>query len=175
LPDLRQEHGRWFADIRHDELTGQATKSGKARMVPLHKELELAGFISFLEARLSSQQPNDSRLFPQLEKNARGHIGAKPSRWWRGYLAKIGIKGGADGKGAHSFRHTLSDELRAAGFLDDQFGPLILGHRRASVTAGYGRLPQGTADMLCAMIDGVQFKGVNFAGLHRPLQKPNLL
>ncbi|RYF31591.1 MAG: hypothetical protein EOO38_31510 [Cytophagaceae bacterium] len=62
-------------------------------------------------------------------------------------------------------KDTQHDELRAAGFLDDQFGPLILGHHKANVTAGYGRMPQGTADMLCAMIDGVRFTGVDFASI----------
>lgn len=106
-------------------------------------------------------------LFEGIVTNKRGHIGAAPSRFWRQYLTKIGLKQDGDGKGSHSFRHTLTDELRAAGFMDNQFGPLILGHNNASVTAGYGRMPQGTADMLCSMIDGVKFAGVDFSGIRK--------
>lgn len=164
--DIRHEHGRWFVHIRHDPGRGQGTKSGKGRIVPVHRTLEASGFVEFVaNRRATAGEGSDKALFDGLAANERGHIGHAPSRFWRRYLGKIGIKEGADGKGAHSFRHTLTDELRAAGFLDDQFGPLILGHRKASVTAGYGRMPQGTADMLCAMIDGVRFKGVDFSPL----------
>jgi hypothetical protein len=35
--------------------------------------------------------------------------------------------------------------------------------QRVIPTAGYGRLLQGTAYMLCSMIDGVEFKGLDFS------------
>lgn len=165
LRDIRHERGRWFLDIRNDPTTGQRTKSGKSRIVPLHRRLEAAGFVAFYENQMEAAGGNDRVLFEGVVTNERGHVGAAPSRFWRSYLGKIGLKHGGDGKGAHSFRHTLADELRAAGFMDDQFGPLILGHHKANVTAGYGRMPQGTADMLCGMIDGVKFAGVDFSGI----------
>ncbi|MBD8549021.1 tyrosine-type recombinase/integrase [Sphingomonas sp. CFBP 8760] len=165
LSDVRFEHERWFIHIRHDPTVGQQTKSNKGRIIPLHRTVEFAGFKQFYDNR-QSLDGNDGMLFDGLVLNRRGHIGASPSRFWRNYLSKIGLKNGGDGKGSHSFRHTLADELRAAGYLDDQFGPLILGHNKTSVTAGYGRMPQGTAKMLCEMIDAVKFEGVNFDALY---------
>lgn len=165
LRDIRHEHGRWFLDIRDDSATGQRTKSGNSRIVPVHRHLEAAGFIAFYEDQLKAAGGSDRVLFGGIVTNKRGHTGAGPSRFWRRYLGKIGLKQEGDGKGSHSFRHTMADELRAAGFMDNQFGPLILGHNNASVTAGYGRMPQGTADILCAMIDGVKFAGVDFSGI----------
>ena len=166
LEDLEEQHGRWFIHIRDDAKTGQRTKSGKSRMVPVHSALRGMGFLRFHADQLARSATSANRqLFPELEVNARDHIGAQPSRFWRVYLSRIGVKNGGDGLGAHAFRHTMADELRAAGFLDDQFGPLILGHHKGSVTGKYGRLPRGTADMLCAMIDKVEFKGVDYRHL----------
>lgn len=166
IADVESIHGRWFIHIRDDEKTGQRTKSGKSRMVPVHRALEAMGFVRFCEEqRKRAGGDGSGQLFPELEANDRDHIGAMPSKWWRRYLGKIGVKDGGDGLGAHAFRHTLADELRAAGFLDAQFGPLILGHHKASVTGKYGRIAQGTVDTLCAMIDGVAFKGVDFGRL----------
>ncbi|OYY65554.1 hypothetical protein [Sphingomonas sp. 28-62-11] len=75
---------------------------------------------------------------------------------------KIDVKVESDGLGSHAFRHTMADELRVTGFLDDQFGPLILGHHKGGVTGDYSRLAQRTAAMQCEMIDDVKFVGVNF-------------
>ena len=41
----------------------------------------------------------------------------------------------------------MSDQLRAAGHLDNVFGPLILGHSTKSVTGGYGESQQGTPQL----------------------------
>lgn len=164
--DVESLHGRWFIHLRDDARTGQRTKSGKSRMVPVHRTLEALGFIGFVtRQRERAEADGNWQLFPELEANSRGHMGAEPSKWWRRYLGKIKVKSGADGLGAHAFRHTMADELRAAGFLDAQFGPMILGHDRGGVTGKYGRMAQGTAEMLCEMIDGVSFKGVEFEHL----------
>ena len=105
--------------------------------------------------RKEATQTDNPRLFPQIEPDARGQIGAKPGRWWRDYLDRIGLD--KAGLGAHSFRHTIADQLRSAGFLDAHFGPLILGHSAPSVTAGYGSMTQGTLDVRRQMIESVRF------------------
>ena len=80
----------------------------------------------------------------------------------RKYLAAIGVKTGADGIGAHSFRHTLADRLRSeAELLDNQIA-VCLGHSTKSTTGGYGELSQGTVNMLRAYMEAVRFDGVNF-------------
>jgi hypothetical protein len=47
------------------------------------------------------------------------------------------------------------DALRSAGYEDSQFQPLI-GHVKASTTAKYGVLPQGTLEMRRQMIEAVK-------------------
>ncbi|OYY75906.1 MAG: hypothetical protein B7Y43_17640 [Sphingomonas sp. 28-62-20] len=163
VSDIEELHDRWFIHLRDDTKTGQHTKSRKNRMVPVHRKLEGIGFLRFHAAQVEIAGGDETRqLFPEMVANSRDHIGAKASKWWRRYLGKIGVKEEGDGLGSHAFRHYMADELRTAGFLDDQFGPLILGHQKGSVTGKYGRMPQGTATMLCEMIDGVKFDGVNF-------------
>lgn len=161
--DVTEEHGDWFIHIRDDASTGQTTKSGKSRTLPVHRTLQRLGFLNFHRAQAErSRRDGNPQLFPELEPNDRGQIGAKPSRFWRDYLAAIGLKEGSDGIGAHSFRHTMADQLRLAGFRNEELGPLILGHSIKTVTSGYGRLPEGTARTLRTMMDAVTFPGVSF-------------
>lgn len=161
--DVKQEHGVWFIHIRDDEAKGQRTKSGVSRPAPVHSILQRIGFLEFFErqrAKLGGTGP----LFPELKPNARGHIGAAPSRFWRNYLKAIGIKEGRDGLGAHSFRHTLADQLRLADYLDDEI-EVALGHNQKTVTSGYGALKQGTVSRLHTMFEAVKFEGVDFTPL----------
>lgn len=163
--DIKQEHGVWFIHIRDNETTGQRTKSGASRPAPIHSILQRIGFLSFVDrqrAKLGSNGP----LFPELKPNARGHIGAKPSRFWRDYLQAIGIKEGRDGFGAHSFRHTLADQLRLADYLDDEI-EVALGHNQKTVTSGYGSLKQGTVNRLKIMFESIAFEGIDFEIIYK--------
>lgn len=157
IDDIAEEEGLPFIHIRDDEKSGQKTKSGFSRVAPIHSELAALGFPAFV-ARQKRLAGNDKRgrLFPQLEPNEREQIGARPSRFWRKYLQKIGLKAGADGFGSHSFRHTMADRLRLAGYLDDEI-EVCLGHNQKSVTGGYGRVKQGTVARLHAMLSKVSF------------------
>jgi integrase len=160
--DLEQHGaGAWFVTIRHDAATGQTTKSGHSRPAIVHSRLISLGFLDFV-GRQKSRADTDGKpqLFPELEANDRDQIGAKPSEFWRDYLAAIKIKSGRDGFGAHSFRHTMADRLRdEAGLLDDQI-EVALGHNQKTVTGGYGRIRQGTVPQLSGMMEQVVFKGV---------------
>jgi len=164
--DIRREHDIWFVHFRHEEKTGQQTKSNRSRAIPLHSKLVSIGLLEF-HARQCERAAKDGnpQLFPGLKSGKRKQFGDGPSEWWRDYLDKIGIKSGKDGIGAHSFRHTMADQLRSADYLDHEFGPLILGHSDKSVTSGYGNLAQGTAQRLHGMIESVKFAGVNFSVL----------
>ncbi|MBX7461514.1 site-specific integrase [Qipengyuania huizhouensis] len=158
IDDVQSEEGIPFLLIRHDEKTGQRTKSGFSRVVPIHSDLQRIGFLSFVERQLkAAKDTGNSQLFPELKENDRGHIGAKPSRFWRDYLKRIGIKTGSDGFGAHSFRHTMADALRTAGYLDDEI-EVALGHNQKTVTAGYGKVRQGTVGRISTMIESVRFE-----------------
>lgn len=166
LGDVRQERDVWFVHIRHDDGEGLSTKSRKSRPAAVHAILEKVGFLAFHQRRLEASGGDiDAPLFPELKPNARGQISGMPSRWWRDYLADIGVKDGADGFGAHSFRHTLADRLRVeAELLDDQI-EVALGHNQKTTTSGYGALSQGTVTMFKAWADAVRFDGVDFSHL----------
>lgn len=166
IGDVRQERGVWFIHIRHEAKAGLTTKSGKSRPAAVHPMLERIGFLAFHQRQFERAGDDyDAPLFPELEPNKRGQISGTPSRWWRAYLEAIGVKVGADGLGAHSFRHTLADRLRGeAELLDDQV-EVCLGHNQKTVTSGYGELSQGTVTMFKTWMDAVRFDGVEFAHL----------
>ncbi len=158
IEDVQFEDGIPFLLIRHDKSTGQQKKSGASRVCPIHSELQRIGFLTFVERQRSRANGQATcQLFPELKPNERGHIGAIPSRFWRDYLKRIGVKSGNDGFGAHSFRHTMADALRTAGYLDDEI-EVALGHNQKTVTAGYGRVRQGTVGRISSMIESIRFE-----------------
>jgi integrase len=168
IEDVYDRDGLPFIDLKEDRSTGQQTKSRKTRSVAVHPTLEKIGFLVFVDAQ--RRERGSGQLFVEIEKNKRGHAGAKPSRFLRDYLKRVGIKEGRDGLGSHSFRHLMADELREAGYDDIELGPLILGHSSpVPITEKYGRKRQGKAQRLYDMIAAVEFKGVDFSHL-LPLQ-----
>lgn len=168
IDKLEESNQVYFFEFKHDKKTGQKTKSGKRRIVPVHSQLIALDFLTYLERQVARSKADGNRqLFPELKLNGeRSKLGDLPARFWRDYLSAIKIKSGADGMGAHSFRHTISDRLRGAGYLDSEFGPLILGHSDKSVTSGYGELRQGTAKMRYDMLEAVKFDDLDFSNLH---------
>lgn len=161
LQDISEEHGVPIIHIRHNPTAGQQTKSRRSRIVPIHRQLIELGFVDYVKERSSQRSTTgSSQLFPELKPNERNEIGAKPSRFFRKYLIRIGLKkGSADGFGAHSFRHTIADKLRSAGYLDNQIA-ILLGHSLPTTTSGYGKLAQGTVTMLNDMVQSVEFPRV---------------
>lgn len=167
LDDVKSQSGLPYLLLKEDEEKNQKTKSGANRPAPIHSKLVEIGFLRFVERQRSrAASDGDDRLFPELVANKRGQIGWTPSRFWRTYLTRIGVKNGSDGYGAHSFRHGLADQLRLAGFLDSEVA-IVLGHSQSSVTANYGIIQQGTLDRLHSMIEAVKFEGVSFDGILR--------
>ncbi len=164
LSDVKCEDGEWHFVIVNDEEAGLTTKNKQSRIAPMHSLLRGIGFLSFVERqKLSASPENDGPLFPELVRNDRGQAGL-PSRFWRDYLTRIGVKSGSDGFGSHSFRHGLADQLRQAGCFDNEIA-VAIGHKQTSVTSGYGRTRQGSAKKLNQMIESVKFEGVDFRGL----------
>ena len=165
VDDVECHEGHWFIHIRHSERTGQRTKNGKSRIAPMHSILEKIGFVEFAQDQQKRAfGSGDQRLFPELMLNEREQHG-RASRFWRTYLARIGVKEGADGHGTHSFRHGMADQLRLAGYHDSEIA-VVLGHQQASVTSGYGTLRQGTAARLSEIINSAKFEGVAFSHLY---------
>jgi integrase len=166
--DVRKERGLWFMHLRHDEATGQTTKSGMSRAAPIHSKLIELGFLDFHERQVKrAGEDGNQAMFPELEKNARGQISGKVGRWWRDYLEAIGLKNGGDGYGSHSFRHTMADLLRDEAELLDNDIAVALGHNQKTTTSGYGRLKQGTVTRLQSYFEAVRFEGVDFSHLKR--------
>ncbi len=154
---LRTKTGIDYIAINHNPERNQTTKSGQSRAMPIHSQLKKIGFLNYVDNRLKSLNgKGDVRLFPEYEASSRGQIGGRPSRFWRNYLERIGVKDGADGFGSHSFRHGLTDRLRLAGYLDDEI-EVALGHNQISVTAGYGTVRQGTVERIAGMLEKVSF------------------
>jgi len=159
--DLHYDGDVPFITICHDESRQQTTKSGHTRVMPLHPKLVQLGFVAFVEQQSQrSAVDGNPRLFPELNPSQRGSLGAAPSRFWRNYLCRAGIKSNADGFGSHSFRHALTDRLRLAGYLDEEI-KVVLGHSQKSVTSGYGRIRQGTVERILKMIEKIEFKEAN--------------
>ncbi len=165
--DVRQEHGVWFIHIAHEGAL--STKSGQSRPAAVHSRLEGLGFLDFVDRQRDRAGGNaGTPLFPDLKPNSRGQISGVPSRWWRDYLAAIGVKQGRDGIGAHSFRHELADRLRDEARLLDNEIAVCLGHSMKSTTGGYGQLRQGTVTMLKDWIEAVTWEGVDFSKIPTP-------
>lgn len=164
--DVTADPGGTLIYICHNTEAGLSTKSGKARMAPVHAKLADLGFLTFHAARKQEVSGvADAQLFPQMEANNRGNFGAKASRFWRDYLQDIGIKldvKGGDGLGTHSFRHTLADRFREEGGLLDNQIAVALGHSLKSTTGGYGRVSQATAKALRTMFGELRFDEVGF-------------
>lgn len=159
---------RYFFHFKEDRRTGQQIKSKEQRNVPVHSKLVSLGFINFYANQMNRAKRDGNRqLFPELTiKGPDAKFGDVPSRFWRDYLEAIKVKSGSDGSGFHSFRHTIADRLRQAGFMDKEFGPIILGHSDKSVTTFYGVTTQGTDRMRVDMLESVTFDDLNFSKLH---------
>ncbi len=168
VDDIFESEGHLAGYIKANTKRGQSTKTKlSARLVVFHPILLAAGLKDYWSKRVAqAKQDGNAQLFPELTAyEKRPELGRKPARWWRDYLTKIGIKNGADGVGSHSFRHRLADEMRKAGYLNAEFGLLVMGHSDGSTTSGYGETIQGTVERLGKMIENAEFRGVDFSNI----------
>lgn len=155
--DVRQEHGHWIMHITTEGDGDKRVKTdGSMRVLPVHSQLVKLGFLDYHDGMKKAGQ---SRLFPLAERNSRGQIIADFSREFGRYLTRLGIKNGR-GLSLYSFRHGVTDALRSAGHLDENFG-FILGHTKASTTGIYGILPQGTLNQRVELVNAIQYPGLS--------------
>ncbi|WP_426609508.1 DUF6538 domain-containing protein [Bradyrhizobium sp. McL0616] len=155
--DVRQLHGVWIFHITEvgdedEDGVGKSTKTGGSmRVVPVHSKLIELGLLDY---HASVGARGDQRLFPEAQRDKRGYFG-EASKFFNGYFRAVGVK--VDRRvNFHSFRHNVTDAFRAAGYLDETFGPL-LGHTKASTTGRYGVLPEGPLRDRVTMIEAVIF------------------
>ena len=82
------------------------------RIVPVHDTLIELGLIEFIEL-LKKKDSKRERLFQELKYKS-GNYNQNVSRWFNTrYLPLLGLK--TDKKNFHSFRHTVSDNLKQNG------------------------------------------------------------
>jgi integrase len=161
--DVHQVQGVWVIRFKRSNIRGTRVKTGTSnRIVPVHSKLVGMGFLEFVRCQATDAGSEPRPLFSGLAPDKRGEWGAKPSRFFRRHLERIGLKHGADGQGSHSFRHGMTDALRTAGFYDYEYGTSILGHANSTMTGRYGAIPQGTLEARRRMIEAVIFDGVDF-------------
>lgn len=153
VDDVQQMHGVWvmhFTD-EGDEEKSLKTK-GSFRVVPVHSKLIEMGFIDHVKRHRAAGK---RRVFPEAERNARGHIANKFEKKFGTYLVKLGLKEGR-GLTLYSFRHGFSDAMRQAGFMDEEFG-FVMGHSKFSMTSRYGAMPQGTLQKRVELIEAAHY------------------
>ncbi|WIY53794.1 hypothetical protein O9Z70_04420 [Devosia sp. YIM 151766] len=138
---------------RNDDEEEKSLKTkGSFRVVPVHSKLIEMGFIEHVERQ---REAGERRVFPEAERNARGHIANKFEKKFGTYLIKLGLKEGR-GLTLYSFRHGFSDAMRAAGFMDEELG-FPMGHSKFSMTARYGQMPQGTVQKRVELIEALSY------------------
>jgi integrase len=100
-------------DAKGRRVAGKRLKTASSeRFVPLHPELLEAGFGMFVESRQSA-----ARLFPDLEPGSNGYYSHAISRWYGGFLDRIGL--GDPSLVFHSFRHGFRDACRDADISEE--------------------------------------------------------
>lgn len=161
LSDVREEHGRWIMHITTEGEGDKRTKTkGSMRVVPLHPMQIRLGFIDYHTAQSVA---GETQLFPKAVRNVRGQMMAEFSREFSRYLSRIGIKEGR-GVSLYSFRHGVTDALRRAGYLDEQFG-LILGHTQGTTTGRYGILAHGMLEQRAQLINAIDYPRLDLSHL----------
>lgn len=164
VDDVRELHGVWIMHVSPDGDPDKSVKTvGSERIVPVHAELIQLGFLAYYQRHKAA---GSKRLFPEIKPDSRGFMSGLPSKFLNTYLARIKIK--TKNTAIHSFRHTFSDRLRAAGHLDHEFG-FILGHgdRLVRTTGRYGSIPQGTLEHRSLLIESVTFSDLDIKQLYQ--------
>lgn len=132
LDDIHQVDGVWVFDINDKDEKKLKTLSSK-RLVPIHSRLIELGLIKYHKALLKQ---GEERLFPELKKGKDGYS-TQAGRWFNDRHRKTMGVNGKD-KTFHSFRHTMTNQLKQKGNTLSHVGALT-GHQDESITFGlYG-------------------------------------
>ena len=132
--DVRQEQDIWVLDINAQE--GRSLKTAASqRLVPLHSQLLRIGIAGLSK---SQQAAGLVRLLPGCPAPVGGDAGKQLSKWMsEKWLKRFEFKT-RRGMGFHSFRHSLTTQLRSARVESDLIGK-ILGHEDTAMRSRYGR------------------------------------
>lgn len=125
----RSDDGIWYFDIDVTDA-GRVKNASSRRWIPVADELRRLGFIDFVEAVRAARQ---KLLFPELLSDTRTMGETYYRLAWMKILASLEEKPGD--LTLHGIRHTVADELKAAG-VDHEVRADLLGHTLESETAG---------------------------------------
>ena len=159
VQDIRQVEGLWIFAFT-GEGVGQSLKTASSRRVlPVHPQLLGLGLMEFVQDAAAAGQAD---LFYKVSLDADGRHSTRAGKWFRKFLARIGVKG-SDLGGAHRWRHTLADALRKGGVQDFDIGRL-LGHdvNVARMTGHYGREVDLSVKQKHALISKATYPTVDF-------------
>ena len=119
----------WYFDIDVTEA-GRVKNASSRRWIPVADELRRLGFVDFVGAMRDARQ---KLLFPELASETRDMGDSYYRLGWMKILANLEEK--PDDLTIHGIRHTVADELKAAG-VDHEVRADLLGHTLESETAG---------------------------------------
>ena len=111
------------AETEADDKVTKSVKTGEARHVPIHPELERLGFLDYLK-RIKGAGAR--RLFPGFGVH-KGDAAARAKQWFSGFLDDVELRdetAGAKLTGIYAFRKTFITEAARLGL---RFEP-ITGH-----------------------------------------------
>lgn len=120
LRDIRKIDNIWVIDFNEDnEVKREKTASG-FRITPIHPFLIKCGLLDYVK---ELEKKDEIRLLPDLKHWTEKELyGRAIGEWFNGssrrrpgFLSKIGITGNKGEFVFHSFRHTITTELRRSG------------------------------------------------------------
>ncbi len=131
LADIEQEDGIWHFNIRDNTVRKLKTKTSN-RLVPFASELVRLGLPGYMSAM---RDAGETLLFPELSaESGKGTLG---DAYYKLHWVKIASRllFIERGQAMHSFRHTLTDELKA-NMVDQEVRADLVGHKISSETGG---------------------------------------
>jgi len=149
---LRNVEAPTALDAPGETAVRRSQKTGfSRRIIPLHPELLRLGFLDYV-AWLRARR--EVRLFPAVRPDNKGTLAGNFSKWFNGYLRKVGIK--RRGLDWISFRHSLKTACRSAG-IEQDMADYIEGHASSRASQSYGRF---TTTALKEAISRIELPGL---------------
>jgi integrase len=150
VADVREVAGVLVLDLNDEGEDGSdAGKSLKTeasrRKVPVHTQLIALGFREFVEAR---RLTGESRLFPDVKRNANGRWGDAVGKWFTRWRRDCGVTSKA--QPMHALRNTVVTALLEAGVSRDVV-KAVVGHEDDDITSGLYRAAPSPALMRAAV------------------------
>ena len=120
IKDIKRIDDIWVFDFNENEDVKREKTVNGFRLTPIHPILIQLGFLDYVN---DLSKKDNSRLFPDLKNWTEKELYGRPIGDWfngsgnrrPGYLHKLGIRGKKREYVFHSFRHTLTTELRRVG------------------------------------------------------------